>query len=195
MATKLVIAALLLGGCLAGVLILLRPGGAQPHSVPPAFSESASNLGQAEGGALEREAPAAGGAVGAANLAPGPKPAEAEGSAEARQRAYVENRMAQLMELASQDDPASFSIILSELTNRDPQIRKAALDATLQVRNRDAIPRLMEAAEQTDDPHEKAAIADAIEFLKLPTLGEVMDQMGERATNAPGEAAGRGAGR
>jgi hypothetical protein len=44
----------------------------------------------------------------------------------------------------------------------------------MQVRSRDAIPRLFEAAEQTDDPREKVAIADAIEFLKLPTLGEAM---------------------
>ena len=95
------------------------------------------------------------------------------------------------MELASQDGPASLDIVLSELTNRDPEIRKAALEATLQVRSREAIPRLMEAAEQTDDPREKAAIADAIEFLKLPTLAEVTDQMAERETNAPPEPAGR----
>jgi hypothetical protein len=50
------------------------------------------------------------------------------------------------------------------------------LEATVQFRSRDAIPRLLDAASQTDDPHEKAAIADAIEFLKLPTLSEVMEQ-------------------
>jgi len=191
MRPKIVIAVLLWGGFLAGVVVLFRQGGGQPEEVPPAFPASETNPGGADAHALQRGLPAAAGAVDATSVATDPKPGEAEGSAEARQRAYVENRVAELMELASQDEPASLDIILSELANRDPEIRKAALEATLQVRNREAIPRLMEAAEQTDDPHEKAAIADAVEFLKLPTLGEVMDQMGERATNAPAEAAGR----
>ncbi|MGA2661252.1 MAG: HEAT repeat domain-containing protein, partial [Verrucomicrobiota bacterium] len=189
--TKIVIAVLLLGGFLAGVVVLFRQGGGQPEEVPPAFPASTTNPGRADARALPRRLAAAAGAVGAINVATGPKPGEAEGSAEARQRAYVENRVAELMELASQDGPASLDIVLSELTNRDPEIRKAALEATLQVRSREAIPRLMEAAEQTDDPREKAAIADAIEFLKLPTLAEVTDQMAERATNAPPEPAGR----
>jgi Na+-transporting methylmalonyl-CoA/oxaloacetate decarboxylase gamma subunit len=193
---KIVIAVLLLlGAFLAGVAVLFRQGGGQPEGVPPAFPASETNPARADAHARQRGLPAAAGAVGATSVATDPKPGEAEGSAEARQRAYVENRVAELMELASQDGLASLDIILSELTNRDPEIRKAALDATLQVRSRQAIPRLMEAADQTDDPHEKAAIADAIEFLRLPTLGEVADQMGERATNAPPEAAGRAANR
>jgi len=191
MRPNIVIAALLLGGLLIGVMVLFRQGSGQPEEARPAFSESETNPGRAEARALGRGLPAAAGAVAATNLAPAPRHGEPEGWTEARQRAYVENRAAELMELASQDDPASINIILSELTNRDPEIRKAALEATLQVRSREAIPRLMEAFEQTDDPREKAAIADAIEFLRLPSLGEVMDQMGERATHAPAEAAGR----
>lgn len=190
MRPKIVIAVLLFGGLLGGVMVLFRQGGVQPEVAPPAFPASESNPAQAGAHALARGLPAAAGAAGATNVATGSRPGQAEGPAEARQRAYVENRVSELMELASQDGPASLDIILSELTNRDPAIRRAALEATLQVRSREAIPRLLEAAEQTDDPHEKAAIADAIEFLKLPTLGEVMDQIGERATNAPAEAAG-----
>jgi hypothetical protein len=191
MRPKIVIAALLLGGFLTGVMVLFRHRGGQPEEVRPAFSGSETNLGWAEGRSPRRGLPAAAGAADATNLEAGPKRGEPEGWTEARQRAYVESRVAQLMELASQHDPASINIILSELANRAPEIRKAALDATLQVRSREAIPRLMEAAEQTDDPREKAAIADAIEFLKLPTLGEVMNRTGEGATNAPAEAAGR----
>ena len=90
--------------------------------------------------------------------------------------AYVEQRSSQLMELAMNDDRASLDTILSELGNRDPEIRKAALDATIQFGSRDAIPKLADAASQTDDPNEKAALADAIEFLKLPSLTEVRQQ-------------------
>jgi hypothetical protein len=191
MRPKIVIVALLLGGFLTGIMLLFRQGSGRPEEVPPAFPSSETNLGAAGGHALQRRVPVIAGAMDATDVPGDPGPGETEGSAEARQRTYVENRVAQLMELASQDDPASINIVLSELTNRDPEVRKAALNATLQVRSREAIPRLLEAAEQTDDPREKAAIADAIEFLKLPTLGEVMDQTAGRATNAPAEAAGR----
>ena len=191
MRPRIVIAVLLFGGFLTGVMLLFRQGSGPREAVQPAFSSSESDRGRAEAHAVDRPLPALAGTLDATQAATGAKPVEAEGSAEARQRAYVEKRTAELMELASQDDPVSLEMILSELTNRDPEIRKAALNATLQSRNREAIPRLSEAAEQTDDPREKAALADAIDFLTLPTLGEVMEQMGERATNGPSEAASK----
>ena len=190
MRPRIVIAALLLGGFLTGVMLLFRQASAPREAVQPAFSTSASDGGRAEAHAVGRASPALAGALDATQTATGAKPGEAEGSAEARQRTYAERRAAELMELASQDDPVSLEMILSELTNRDPEIRKAALDAVLQIRSREAIPRLMEAAEQTEDPREKVAIADAIEFLKLPTLGEVLGRMGEQSTNAPAGAGG-----
>lgn len=94
-------------------------------------------------------------------------------STEDAHKDYVEKRGAELMDMAMTDDRASLDAILSELTNRDPEIRKAALEATIQFGSRDAIPKMTDAAAQTDDPSEKAAIADAIEFLKLPSLTEV----------------------
>jgi hypothetical protein len=94
----------------------------------------------------------------------------------AKHQAYVESRVDELMELAMKDDSASLDTILAELTNRDPQIRKGALEATIQFGSRDAIPKMMDAAAQTDDPQEKAEIADAIEFLKLPSLTETIAQ-------------------
>jgi hypothetical protein len=191
MRPRIVIAVLLLGGFLTGVMLLFRQGSGPREAVQPAFSSSESDSGRAEAHAVDRALPTLAGALDATQAATRAKPGEPGGSAEARRRAYAEKRAAELMELASQDDPVSLEMVLSELTNRDPEIRKAALNATLQARNREAIPRLAEAAEQTDDPREKAAIADAIDFLRLPTLGEVMDQMGERATNPAQQAQGR----
>jgi hypothetical protein len=97
-------------------------------------------------------------------------------SSEDAHQAYVEQRSAQLMDIAMTDDRANLDTILSELSNRDPEIRKAALEATIQFGSRDAIPKLADAISQTDDPNEKAAIADAIEFLKLPSLTEIRAQ-------------------
>jgi hypothetical protein len=97
-------------------------------------------------------------------------------STEDAHQAYVEKRTAELMDIAMTDDRANLDIILSELNNRDPEIRKAALEATIQFGSRDAIPKLADAVSQTDDPNEKAALADAIEFLKLPSLTEIHAQ-------------------
>jgi hypothetical protein len=90
--------------------------------------------------------------------------------------AYVEQRVAELGDLAMADDATSLDTILSELTNRDPEIRNAAREAAVQFGSRDAIPKLTDVALQTDDAHEKAALTEAIEFLKLPTLTEVQAQ-------------------
>jgi hypothetical protein len=105
-----------------------------------------------------------------------------EDSPIAKHKAYVESRVNELMELAMNDDSSSLDTILSELTNRDPEIRKAALQATIQFGSRDAIPKMLDAASQTDDPREKAEIAEAVEFLKLPSLTETLAQ----ARSAPG---------
>jgi HEAT repeat protein len=89
---------------------------------------------------------------------------------------YALKRTAELMELATQSDPDSLNTILGELTNRDPAVRKAAVQAAVQFGSRDAIPKLTDALSQTDDVSERAAIQDAIEFLKLPSLAEMEAQ-------------------
>jgi hypothetical protein len=97
-------------------------------------------------------------------------------SPEAKHRAYVTARVLELQELGAADDLDSLNTLLSELGNREPEIRKAALDAIVQFDSRDAIPKLEDAELQADDPHEKAAIADAIEFLQLPSITELHAQ-------------------
>jgi HEAT repeat protein len=92
----------------------------------------------------------------------------------AKQEVYVAKRVAELQDLGMENDSESLDTILSELNNRDPRVREAAVDAAVQFGSRDAIPKLEDAAAQTEDPKEKAAILDAIEFLKLPTLTEAI---------------------
>lgn len=99
-----------------------------------------------------------------------------ENSAEEAHAEYVTQRTSELMDLAMNDDSDSLNTILSELTNRDPEVRKAAVQAAVQFGSRDAIPRLSDAALQTEDAQERAEIQQAIEFLKLPSLTEVMEQ-------------------
>jgi HEAT repeat protein len=73
-------------------------------------------------------------------------------------------------------DPASLDEILRELRNPDSTIRAAALAAAIQFGSRDAIPTLAQAAMETEDGNEKTNILEAIEFLKLPSLSEVLTQ-------------------
>ena len=100
----------------------------------------------------------------------------AKPATEEAHQAYVEKRSAELMDIAMTDERTNLDTILSEISNRDPEIRKAALEATIQFGSRDAIPKLTDAISQTDDPNEKAALADAVEFLKLPSLTEIRAQ-------------------
>jgi HEAT repeat protein len=89
---------------------------------------------------------------------------------------YVAARCEELEDLAMDDRPESLATILEELTNRDPHIRQAAISAAKQFGSRDAIPKLLDAATQTDDPEEKVALLEAAEFLKLPSLTELAQQ-------------------
>jgi aminopeptidase N len=108
-----------------------------------------------------------------------------EQTPEARQEAYKSEMLVKLADLGMNDDTDSLNTILDELTNRDPEIRAAALEASKQFGSRDAIAKLMDAATQTDDPQERVALYEAIEFLKLPSLTEVMQQ--QQATQQPAE--------
>jgi len=95
--------------------------------------------------------------------------------------AFVEARTAELQDLSRKTDPAALEVLLSEVKNPDPEIRQAALDAISQSGNRNAIPGLQETAAQTEDATEKQTIMELIEFLKLPTLTEILQKQGAAA--------------
>jgi len=85
-------------------------------------------------------------------------------------------RIAELQDLSRNDDATSLNTIVSEVTNPDADIRKAALEAAKQFGSRDAIPGLRAIAEQATDPELKVEITKTIEFLELPSLTEVLAQ-------------------
>jgi hypothetical protein len=89
-------------------------------------------------------------------------------------RAWLKDRGEALMDLSWNDDKESLDGILAELSNPDPEIRAAALAATLNFGSRDAIPRLEALALATDDTLERKKLQDAAAHLKLPTLTEML---------------------
>jgi hypothetical protein len=89
---------------------------------------------------------------------------------------WVEGRISELDRLSWYDDAESLAKILGELRNSLPEIRAAALSATIAFSSRDSIPYLEAIYRETRDPAEQKAITDAIEYLKLPTLIEELDK-------------------
>lgn len=95
---------------------------------------------------------------------------------------FVVRRTGELNDLAMQTNSEAHQQILDELKNPDREIRQAALAALEQANDRSVIPQMQQIADQTDDSGDKAAIQDAIDFIKLPSLTEYMEQQnGQKA--------------
>lgn len=101
---------------------------------------------------------------------------------ETNQAEYVQQRLAELMELGMNDDSNSLNTIWSELSNPDKEIREGALEAVVQFGDRSVTPRLRELAAQTEDTDEKAKILAAADQLELPPL---IDLSRAPQTNVP----------
>ena len=85
----------------------------------------------------------------------------------------VDERIIELTELGARSDVKSFQKIIASLQDAEREIRRAAVDATIQFGSRDAIPILKELAAKAEDAREKVELLDAAEFLKLPSLSEI----------------------
>lgn len=109
-----------------------------------------------------------------------PYPPGAAGSEE-----WIDSRTAELDRLAWFDDTESLHKILAELRNPLPEIRAAALAATLAYSSRESIPYLEMIARETREPQEQKALTDAVEHLKLPTMVEELER--EESQPAPSE--------
>jgi hypothetical protein len=66
------------------------------------------------------------------------------------------------------DPSATENILLDKVVHPEKEVRKAALEALIQLNDTNAIPRLQQAVQSLEDPHDKAAVLDAIAYLQLP---------------------------
>ena len=174
MRPKFVVAILLLAFVVLGTMVFLSrparpvPGGGVPENMPTAQTAT----GSPPANIISVSMPPAG-----TNVIP---PASAPPVVQATNPAVnAEDRNAELMALAMNDDTNSLNTIWSELANPDKEIRAGALAAVVQFGDRSVVPRLRELAAQTDDAAEKASILEAADFLELPSLGV------PAATNSP----------
>jgi hypothetical protein len=95
---------------------------------------------------------------------------------EQRQTA-IEAETDRLQQWSMNDDPASLSNILADLTNSEKEIREAAIEATKQFGSSDAIPTLKQVAADTSDTGEQIALLEAADFLSLPSISDSSVQL------------------
>lgn len=160
----------------------------QPSSNPPqTVASGAANLPEITSAEGARPESSSSGAVPSAAVTATSEDARPQDPEDAK--AAVEKRKDELMQLAANNDPQSLETILSELANRDPEIRQAALEATKSFGDRSAVPRLKQIAEATDDPSERQAILDTVHFLDLPSISEFARSNRSRPVAAKADAA------
>jgi len=84
--------------------------------------------------------------------------------------AEVDRELDQIRELQAggTDNPQTTGLLLGKVTHRETEVRKAALEALVQLNDTNAIPGLEQAASLIQDPREKVAFMDAVSYLKLP---------------------------
>lgn len=70
---------------------------------------------------------------------------------------------------AGPEDPGSLTAVAARLVSPEAEVRKEAVTTAIHLGNTNVLPYLAIALQTVEDPHEKAAIMDAIELLKLLT--------------------------
>jgi hypothetical protein len=155
MRPKFVFALLLLAFLVLGAVFFLKQhlGNGAPSPAPP----PASNV--------------------VASVAPPPAPAPIPAApfstntlTDEQRQATIDAETDRLQEWSMNDDPASLSNILADLTNSEKEIRDAAIEAAKQFGSTNAIPTLKAVAANTTDPEEQIDLLEAANFLSLPSL-------------------------
>ena len=170
MRPKVLLTALLIGLATLGLMWLARPGEGVGEHRPPTSLAATANI------RVEDETPRAPSrkARSLIVVGDGEQPIEMPFPQEVGDDP-VGIRIAELMDLAMSDNTNSLRMILSELTNREPRIREAAVVAAVQFRSPTAIASLRNIYPQTDDPEEKLRILNAIDFLTVSLDSEATD--------------------
>ena len=171
MRPKVIIIILLAGlAGVTGILLIKHQGAPPPAAAPIAIAETKP--------AAPQTAPTV------TNVPPAPAPVVTKTLTPEERQAAIDAETDRLQQWSMNDDPASLSSILADLTNSEKEVRKAAIEAAEQFGSTNAIPVLKNLAANDEDPEEKAALLEAANFLSLPSIFDV----GQPATPAEREA-------
>lgn len=106
------------------------------------------------------------------------------------QEAANKSETDRLYDWSMNNDPQSLSNILNDLNSPEKEVRLAAIEATKQFGDTNAIPVLKAAAASSDDTQEQIAMLEAADFISLPDA-ELGQAGGSQATLTPAQAAAR----
>jgi hypothetical protein len=113
-----------------------------------------------------------------ARAAPSPAPAPVPAAVPTndltpeQRQAVIDAETDRLQQWSMDNDPASLSNILGDLTNPEKEVRDAAIEAAKQFGSSNAIPALKAVAANTTDPEEQIALLEAANFLSLPSISD-----------------------
>jgi hypothetical protein len=101
--------------------------------------------------------------------------------------ADIAKELDQIRELQADGSGSEYATgtLLSKTTHREPEVRKAALEALVQLNDTNAIPGLEQAVSLIEDPREKVAFMDAVAYLKLPGVTDGAPPELANLTNYP----------
>ena len=102
----------------------------------------------------------------------------------------VETGLSQVHKFLAEGPTSPFTRgnLLGMVKDPEPEVRKEALEALQQLGDTNAIPELEEIARNIQDPREKVAVMDVIEYLKLPDFDEVAMELMSAAQADPSAA-------
>ena len=115
----------------------------------------------------------------ATNLQVNPVSSNAAAIVEQLRAAEIDKELDQIRELQAggADNPQTTGLLLGKVMGKEPEVRKAAREALVQLGDTNAIPGLEQAVGLVEDPREKMALTDAIDYLKLPDAMAVQPTM------------------
>ncbi len=101
--------------------------------------------------------------------------------------AEVDKELDQIRELQAAGSGSQYATetLLNKTTHHEREVRKASVDALVQLNATNAIPGLEQAISLIEDPREKVAFMDAVAYLKLPGVTDGAAPEPADATNNP----------
>ena len=160
-----------------GILLIKQPQGAPPPAAAPIAITETKPAAPQTAPVITNVPPPATAPVAAAPVATNALTPE-------QRQAAIDAETDRLQQWSMNDDRASLSSILADLTNSEKEVRKAAIEAAEQFGSTNAIPILKNLAANDEDPEEKAALLEAANFISLPSIFDV----GQPTTPAEREA-------
>ena len=96
------------------------------------------------------------------------------GVSEALHETLVDKEVSDVQDMVGRIDgtnnPIIIEALVAKLGSPEPDVRKAALDGLKQIDDTNAVPSLRKAVDTIQDPREKVAVLDVIDFINLPSV-------------------------